>query len=174
MSEWGIALIAAGSALVGSLITGWFTRTAGGRQAEAARHAGDRQADAVLDTVRATLEEQRAVRVLDLRRQTYVRFLESAEVVSLSWRTGHDQPGDRPALQRAFVAVLLEGPEDVSRAARRLVDCLRDASSPDDLDHARSEFIDAARGTLSPPGGGQLPSAPTTTTRPSAPAPGAS
>ncbi|MFE4533690.1 hypothetical protein ACFRKB_01305 [Streptomyces scopuliridis] len=158
MSEWGIALIAAGSALVGSLITGWFTRTAGGRQAEAARHAGDRQADAVLDTVRATLEEQRAVRVLDLRRQTYVRFLECAEVVSLSRRTGHGQPGDGPALQRAFVAVLLEGPEEVSGAARRLVDSLRGSPSPDDLDQARSEFIDAARGTLSPPSG-QLPRA---------------
>ncbi|MGW2509785.1 hypothetical protein ACWC0A_10200 [Streptomyces scopuliridis] len=159
MSEWGIALIAAGSALVGSLITGWFTRTASGRQAEAARHAGNRQADAVLDTVRATLEEQRAVRVLDLRRQTYVGFLECAEVVGLSRRTGHDQPGDRPALQRAFVAVLLEGPEDVSRAAQRLVDCLRGSPSPDDLDHARSEFIDAARGALSLPGGGRLPGA---------------
>ncbi|AEW95467.1 hypothetical protein SCATT_30960 [Streptantibioticus cattleyicolor NRRL 8057 = DSM 46488] len=70
MGEWGVALIAAGSALAGSLITGWFTGRAGSSQAAAARHAGDRQADALLDTVRATLGEQRTIRLLDLRRQT--------------------------------------------------------------------------------------------------------
>ncbi|MGW6459925.1 hypothetical protein ACWF94_29025 [Streptomyces sp. NPDC055078] len=63
MSQWGIALIAAGSAVAGGAVTGWFTRSAGHRQAEAARHAGDRQADALLATVQATLDEQRRTSV---------------------------------------------------------------------------------------------------------------
>ncbi|MFI1041530.1 hypothetical protein [Streptomyces hygroscopicus] len=148
MSEWGIALIAAGSALAGSLITGWFTRSAGSRQADAARHAGDRQADALLDTVRRTLEEQRAVRMMDLRRQTYVQFLEAAETVMSAQRTGEGQASDRSALQRAFGCVLLEGPGEVVRTARELVNVVRASRSLDDLERAKGNFITAAQDAL--------------------------
>lgn len=150
MSDWGIALIAAGSALGGSVITGWYTRIAGGRQAEAARHAGDRQADAVLDTVRMTLEEQRAVRVLDLRRRTYLGFLEAAETAILARRTGAGTEEERARLQRAFGAVLLEGPADVTRAAQELLDSLRREPGPslDDLERAKGVFVDEAQVTL--------------------------
>jgi hypothetical protein len=148
MGEWGVALIAAGSALVGSLITGWFTGSAGTRQAAAARHAGDRQADALLETVRRTLAEQRAVRLLDLRRQTYVQFLEAAEAAILTRRTGEGQSSDRLALQRTFAAVLLEGPDGAARAARKMVDGLRVSLPLDDLERARVGFIEAAQGAL--------------------------
>ncbi|MFF3947401.1 hypothetical protein ACFYYN_21580 [Streptomyces sp. NPDC001902] len=94
MSEWGIALIVAGSALAGSLITGWLTKNAGRRQAEAARHAGDRQADALLHTVQASLNEQRRARIEDQRRQAYTAFLKATEDVA---REPHD-----PSSMRAF------------------------------------------------------------------------
>lgn len=148
MSEWGIALIAAGSALAGSLVTGWFARSAGMRQAEAAQHAGDRQADALLHTVRLTLQEQRAVRLLDLRRQTYVAFLEAAEAVALTSRTGIGPGG--AALQRAFGAVALEGPAEVARAAGEVVDRLRRDDSPDDVERAKRTFVSAAQAALDP------------------------
>jgi hypothetical protein len=153
MSEWGIALVAAGSAVAGSVVTGWFTRSAGNRQADAARHAGDRQADALLDTVRMTLEEQRAARVLDVRRQTYVQFLHAAETVSATRRTGEGQAADRPALQRALGAVLLEGPTEVAQAAQELDACLAGNRSLDALDRARRDFVDAARDALAGSGG---------------------
>jgi hypothetical protein len=153
VGESGIALIAAGSAIAGSVVTGWFAYRAGNRQAEAARHAGDRQADAVLHTVRMTLEEQRAVRLLDLRRQTYVQFLEAAEVVILAHRTGEGlSAGDRAALQRASGAVALEGPHEVAQAARDLVNRLRTSPSADELGYARRSFIDAAHTALGGPG----------------------
>ncbi|SCK11474.1 hypothetical protein H181DRAFT_00630 [Streptomyces sp. WMMB 714] len=151
MSEWGVGVIAACSALAGSMITGWFTRSAGHRQATAARHAGDRQADALLETVRMTLQEQRVVRILDLRRQTYVQFLEAAEVVILSRRTGHGTTTDRPALQRALGAVLLEGPDETGQAARELVEALSAHGSLDDIQAARSSFIAAAQHALASP-----------------------
>ncbi|MFI6585666.1 hypothetical protein [Embleya sp. NPDC050493] len=159
MSEWGLALVGAGSALAGGVITGWFARSAGARQAaaarhagerqaEAARHAGERQADALLDTVRTTLDEQRTVRVMEIRRQTYVQFLEAAEIVLLSHRTGAGSATDFPTLQRAFGAVQLEGPADVVRTARELVEGLRAGRPFDDLERARMSFVEAARVAL--------------------------
>lgn len=145
MNEWGLALVAAGSALAGGGITGWFARSAGVKQAEAARHAGERQADALLETVRATHEEHRVVRVLDIRRQTYLRFLESAETVILSQRTGTGSADDLPALQRAFAAVQLEGPGEVSRTAAELIAGLRRNDRPDDVERAKTNLIEAAR-----------------------------
>ncbi|OEV09140.1 hypothetical protein [Streptomyces nanshensis] len=152
MSEWGVALVTACSTLAGGVITGWFARSAGHRQATAARHAGDRQADALLETVRMTLQEQRTVRVLDQRRQTYVQFLEAAEAVILSRRTGDRAGPDRPALQRALGTVVLEGPDAVGQAARELVDALKGSRSLDDLQTARSAFVTAAREALADPG----------------------
>jgi hypothetical protein len=150
MSEWAIALIAAGSALGGSMITGWFTRIAGWRQAEAARHAGNRQADALMATVRLSLEEQRAVRISDLRRQTYLNFLEAAEIAILARRTGESTEDQRLALQRAFGAVLLEGPAEVTQTARELLDllCREHDHSLDDLERAKVIFVDSAQEAL--------------------------
>jgi hypothetical protein len=153
MSDWGIPLITAGSAIAGSLVTGWYARSAGSKQAAAARHAGDRQADALLETVRMTLADSRAVRLLDLRRQTYVEFLEAAEIALQARRTGddrHAEPGD--SLQRAFAAVELEGPEEVTAVARVLIELMpRLSTTLDELEHARSDFIQAARTALTRP-----------------------
>ncbi|MDT3399123.1 hypothetical protein RKE29_21160 [Streptomyces sp. B1866] len=148
MSDWGIALIAAGSALLASAIGGWYGRAAGVRQAEAARYAADRQADALLGTLRATLADQRAVRLLDLRRQTYVQFLHAVEAVALARRSGDGQAADRRAAHQAFAAVLLEGPADVARAARQVLDALRGDGRADDVERARALFTEAARAAL--------------------------
>ncbi|MFJ2114810.1 MULTISPECIES: hypothetical protein [unclassified Streptomyces] len=151
MSEWVTALIAAGSALAGGVVTGWYARSAGLRQAEAARHAGDRQADALLETVRLSLEEQRTARGLDLRRQTYARFIEAGEAVVLSRGSGGGTVDDALALRRAFGAVLLEGPAEVTDAARRFVESVRGSRPLDDLERARTDFIAAARHALGIP-----------------------
>lgn len=148
MSEWIIALIAAGSALAGSLLTGWFTGLAGTRQAEAARHAGDRQADAVLETVRMTVREQREARLLDLRRRAYLDFLAAAEAMAVTRRTGAGPADGRLALERACAAVQLEGPDGVARAARELTGGLLGSRSPDEIDRAREVYLDAAREAL--------------------------
>ncbi|MEU6672404.1 hypothetical protein [Streptomyces sp. NPDC046727] len=79
MGELGIALIAAGSALAGSIVTGWFTRSAGHRQAAAAQHAGDRQADALLQTVQETLKAQRVANDVANRRLVLAEFVRAAE-----------------------------------------------------------------------------------------------
>lgn len=114
MSEWGIALIAAGSAVAGSIVTGWFTKAAGTRQAAAARHAGDRQADALMATVQATLDEQRRSRALDLRRQIYLQFVEAAD---LPRRNREERGICATRMEAALTAIDLEGPESVRAAA---------------------------------------------------------
>jgi hypothetical protein len=118
MSDWAIALIAAGSAIAGSAVTGWYARGAGIRQAAAARHAGDRQADALLESVGMTLRAESGHREFALRRQTYAEFLGAAETRILTERNGRGQPDDDVALQRALGGVLLEGPPDVAAAGR--------------------------------------------------------
>ncbi|MGA4838745.1 hypothetical protein [Streptomyces sp. G45] len=152
MSEWGIALIAAGSAVVGSVVTGWFTRSTGVRQAEAARHAGDRQADALLASVRLTLRGASEERALTLRRQVYAEFLGAAEARILTERTGRAQGDEAALLQRAHGGVVLEGPADVVAAAGRLLDGLRRHEPPDALDRAKLAFVEAAQRALNAPG----------------------
>lgn len=150
MDAWVIALISAGSAVVGSGVTGWFTRNAGDRQAEAARYAGSRQADALLETVRMTLEEQRAERVLDSRRRTYLDFLAAADAILTAGRGGDGARDSRAALVRAIGAVQLEGPPAVTKTAESLIaHLLGDTGrSPDDRDQARKAFLEAARAAL--------------------------
>ncbi|MEU6357717.1 hypothetical protein ABZ896_51930 [Streptomyces sp. NPDC047072] len=141
MTEWLVALLAAfvgaGAALAGSVIAARSTRAAGERQAEAALHA-----------LRLSVAEQRAARVHDQRRQAYVRFLEAADAVVVTRRTGEGQPGDVPDLHRAHSVVALEGPEGPAAAARVLMDRLRVRSTPDELDAARDGFVEAARAAL--------------------------
>ncbi|MGW0756031.1 hypothetical protein ACWD1Y_06000 [Streptomyces sp. NPDC002814] len=148
MSEWGVALIAAGSAIAGSIVTGWYARSSGLRQAEAARHAGDRQADALLESVRLTIQSEQVQRSLAQRRQIYVEFLGAAEARVLTERTGRGGSDDEALLQRALGAVVLEGPPEAAAAARHLVDCLRRHESPDDIDRAKSVFVSVVQGLL--------------------------
>ncbi|MEK8170634.1 hypothetical protein NKH77_16735 [Streptomyces sp. M19] len=144
MSDWGIALIAAGSAIAGSVVTGWYTRSAGIRQA-AARHAGDRQADAVLESVGMTLRAESDHREFTRRRQTYAEFLGAAEARILTERTGRGQADDDVRLQRALGGVLLEGPPEAAAAAQHLVDCLRRHERPDELGRAKLAFVSVAQ-----------------------------
>ena len=155
MGEVGVALIAAGAAVAGSLVTGWFSRSAGIKQAQAARDSGGRQADALLDSVRMTVEAEARQRSLSLRRQVYADFLGAAEATVLAERAGRGQPDDPARLQAAYGAVVLEGPTEVAAAARHLLDGLRRHGTPDELDQAKRAFISAAQdglNSLSPPG----------------------
>ncbi|MQY14479.1 hypothetical protein SRB5_46460 [Streptomyces sp. RB5] len=145
MSDWGIALIAAGAALAGSIVTGWYARSAGLRQAEAARHAGDRQAEALLESVRLTLEGAEAQRRLTLRRQTYADFLAAADARTLLDRRGRGTGDEESHLQRAHGGIALEGPEEVTTAADALVAALRGHARADELSAARADFVTAAR-----------------------------
>ncbi|NEB05917.1 hypothetical protein [Streptomyces sp. SID13726] len=146
MNEWIVALsaalIGAGSALAGSVIS-----------ARSTRAAGERQAEAALETLRLTIGEQRVARVHDQRRQAYVRFLEAADAVIETRRTGEGQAGDGTDLRRAYSVVLLEGPARPAEAAGALLARLRQRSSLDDLDAGRSEFVESARAALATGGG---------------------
>ncbi|MFR9724343.1 hypothetical protein ACL02R_13400 [Streptomyces sp. MS19] len=145
MSEWAITLIASGSAIAGGIVTGWYTRSAGIRQAAAARHAGDRQADALLASVRMTLQGEAAQRALALRRQVYAEFLGAAEARMLTERTGRGNAGDEVLFQRALGGVVLEGPAEAAAAAGRLADCLRRHGTPDELHQAKLAFVAEAQ-----------------------------
>lgn len=145
MSELGITLIASGSAIAGGIVTGWYTRSAGIRQAAAARHAGDRQADALLASVRMTLQGDAAQRALALRRQVYAEFLGAAEARILAERSGRGQVDDEVLLQRALGGVVLEGPPEVVAAAGHLADCLRRHEAPDHLHRAKLAFVEEAQ-----------------------------
>ncbi|MGC9541003.1 hypothetical protein [Streptomyces sp. UG1] len=143
MSEWLVAvlaaLIGAGAALAGSVISARSTRAAGERQAEAALH-----------TLRLTVEEQRATRVHDQRRQAYVRFLEAADAGARAGRAWEGQPTDRLDLERAYTVVLLEGPAEPAAAAGALMRCLRAQRVVlDEFDARREEFLAVARAALS-------------------------
>ncbi|MFF2411772.1 hypothetical protein [Streptomyces sp. NPDC058092] len=148
MSEWVSAAIGAGSAVVGGIVTGWFTRSAGHRQADAAKHAGDRQADALIATVQETLEEQRAQSRWEARRNVYVQFLDAVgSVASRGPITGQPEPVSG---MRAYLLLELEGPEEVVRCGRALVESASWSSrlvqdGSDAFAEARAAFIRAAQ-----------------------------
>ncbi|WP_224350527.1 hypothetical protein [Streptomyces olivaceus] len=162
MGDLEIALIAAGAALAGSALTGWFTVLAGNRQAAAAKHAGDKQADAVLVTVQQTLDDQRAARQQDARRTAYATFLAAAEL-----RADELGPGSRAVLAGvrrqsqdmaadldvALGLVELEGPSSVLAEAERVRELLRRGTGDPARQRAdflglRAQFISAAQGAL--------------------------
>jgi hypothetical protein len=157
MGELGVALIAAGSALAGSALTGWFTIAAGRRQAAAARYAGDEQARAVIDTVNRTLDEQRAARAQDARRRVYSDFLtafDHAHVLRGSvLHTTAEQVEATLKLKMHEGLIDLEGPEDVRQAVGALQDALADlpSDSPappgarERIRPLRQAFLDVAR-----------------------------
>jgi hypothetical protein len=156
-----IALIAAGAALAGSALTGWFTVLAGNRQAAAAKHAGDKQADAVLVTVQQTLDDQRAARQQDARRTAYATFLAAAESRADEIRPGGfvlagartQSQGVAADLDVALGLVEIEGPSSVFAEAERVWELLRRRTgSPDnqmsDFRILRAQFITAAQHAL--------------------------
>jgi hypothetical protein len=151
MNEWVSAAIGAGSAILGGLMTGWFTRSAGHRQAAAAAHAGNRQADALISTVRETLDEQRAQAHWEARRNVYAQFLDS--VGDKASRGAISGPSETTETVRAFLLLELEGPEPViqSGAAFSQAAGWERRQSPGGaraLSVARNEFVRAARAAL--------------------------
>jgi hypothetical protein len=127
------ALIAAGAAVSGGLVTGWFTVlaarrqagaaleaatrqaeaawAAGQRQADAAWEAGQRQAEAQLDVARRTLGEQALAAQRAVRRTAYVTFLsrtDAARQTHESWQRALGTPEasvHREAYAAAMAAV---------------------------------------------------------------------
>lgn len=163
MNELWIALVSAGAAVSGAAVGGWLARSAGIRQAEAAKHAGDRQAEALLSTVQATLDEQRTARIEDRRRQAYVDFLRIADEV---YRTEVTRERSRK-FDEALTIVIIEGPQSVIDAAISFADLARghsgDGSRVDAVSSARNEYIIAVRNTV---GAYRLdPDAPNSSTR---------
>ncbi|MFD7961284.1 hypothetical protein ACFV5J_10830 [Streptomyces zaomyceticus] len=153
MSDWGIALIAAGSAILGSITTGFFAWKAGHRQAAAAETAGQAQADALISTVQATLDEQRRVRAAEQRRQTYAAMLAAAT----EWETGsqNQDPELVTATQQAHALLRLEGPPEVAVAAERYMGAVSRVRSElgggeafANLLSARNAFIHAAQDAI--------------------------
>jgi hypothetical protein len=157
MGELSIALIAAGSALAGSALTGWFTIAAGRRQAAAARYAGDEQAQAVIDTVNRTLDEQRVARIQDARRRVYSDFLtafDNAHVLRGSViHSSAEQVEATIKLKLHEGLIDLEGPESVRQAVDELQTALAnlptDAPAPpgarERIRPLRQAFLDVAR-----------------------------
>ncbi|MFB7359702.1 hypothetical protein [Streptomyces gardneri] len=148
MSDWGIALIAAGSAILGSITTGFFAWKAGHRQAAAAESAGQAQASALIATVQATLDEQRRARADDRRRQAHVELLSAGQ----AWQTSREpENGERMLI--AFGLVQLEGPDSVVRAAQQYLGATNRAARSgdahlDDAIEARVTYIEAVRRAL--------------------------
>ncbi|MEU5919754.1 hypothetical protein [Streptomyces sp. NPDC047141] len=157
MSEWGIALIAAGSAILGSIVTGFFAWKAGHRQAAAAESAGQAQAAALISTVQATLDEQHRARAVDRRLEVYKAFLTAADESRRPSAAGA-QDGADPRLTEAFSALQLVAPTPVAEAAGRYFFAVLSSLNSRDPDERRTltseakqhrgEFMAAARGTL--------------------------
>jgi hypothetical protein len=126
MSQLGVALVSAGSALTGATIGGMFTLLKGRQEAR------ERQADR---------EEQRRQRRLDSRRTAYVAFLMALSEVEDSYRGLYEfqvpatvdayDTAERPtvsAFNRLFQAVLevdMVGPAVMAAQAERVLDQAR-------------------------------------------------
>jgi len=135
MSDW-IGLI---GAVLGGAITGW-----------CAVSVGARQASTLLVTTRMQLGEQRAERILDERRASYLRFLDAANAVIAPGASDAGPQTGRAALRSALSDVQLAGPDKAAQAAKQLVDSLREGAgySPDDRRLAMQKFTEAARKAL--------------------------
>ncbi|MFB7031621.1 MULTISPECIES: hypothetical protein [unclassified Streptomyces] len=147
MSELQIALIAAGSAVAGGFVTGFFAWRAGHRQAAAAEKAGQAQAAALISTVQATLDEQRRARAEERRRQAYVDFLTAAQTAHLTF--------DEDTMARMAgteTAVILEGPDSVGEMAFLYVKAVANHHAGrvdgDAVEDARQAYMEAARRVL--------------------------
>ncbi|MEU8526372.1 hypothetical protein AB0C77_12360 [Streptomyces sp. NPDC048629] len=147
MSEWGIALIAAGSAIACSIKTGWFAWKAGHRQAAAAEAAGHAQANALITTVQATLDEQRRARAAEWRRQVYLELLDAAQCCQVEATT---EAGSR--LLRAESMVELVGPAPIASAADAYMQLVLvqnpSDQEKDDAEWARRAYIEAVHQAL--------------------------
>lgn len=145
MSDWGIALIAAGAAILGSIVTGFFAWKAGHRQAAAAEAAGQAQAAALVSTVQATLDEQRRIRAVEQRRQAYASLL----TAGMEYQTDPNALNGRKLLA-AYGLVEFEGPVTVVTIAREYVTTAHSSSTSDlsSVLAVRDRYLAAARRAL--------------------------
>ncbi|MFB9558645.1 hypothetical protein ACFFTP_31250, partial [Streptomyces roseoviridis] len=109
--------------------------------------AGSAQANALIATVQATLDDQRRARSIDQRRQAYVEFLDAAQCCQID-RT--EETGSR--LLRAESLVYVVGPASVANSASHYCRLALLASpseqQKEDAEEARVAYIGAVRRAL--------------------------
>ncbi|MGW5096317.1 hypothetical protein ACWEQ1_17285 [Streptomyces nodosus] len=147
MSPWELAL-AAGSALAGCLcVAAWFARPLDRRPAS----EGPEQelAAVVPQIVIAIADAPRAQRQREADRSAYVEFLVRVEAAFRA--PGSAAPlAERRAVGAALDIIRLVAPTDVVEAAQHLAALARadHRASSQDVEHARTAFLDVARSAL--------------------------
>jgi hypothetical protein len=152
MSPWELVLVAAGSALAGSLCVVWFARPARGGPT----HEGPEQRLATVAPaiLMALADAPRAELQRDTERSAYVEFLVRVEAAVAAASPGRAAPlAVRRAVGASLDVVVLVAPADVVEAAQHLSSLAQadQGCSAHDVEHARTAFLNAARGALKPP-----------------------
>ncbi|MFF3786616.1 hypothetical protein [Streptomyces sp. NPDC001933] len=171
MDELLVALVAAGAALAGSAVTGFFAVRAAERQAGATRDAAQRQADAAwasaqrqadaawasaqrqadaqLEVLREGHQAQEISKRRELRRQAYVEFLNRVDQLVAAPTTDQRAASGiatefHDRVEQALNIVRLEGPAYVIPSAEEVARRPGDAAK-------RDSFLEAAREALNEP-----------------------
>jgi hypothetical protein len=149
MDVWGIAIVAAGSAIAGGLSTFWFARPSACRspgQADAQLAAAALYPSVVRGSGRA--EQQQEV-----RRSGYASFIERVDSAFAAAAVDGSVPLDqRRSVSHALDIISLIGPDDVVEAAQQVALLVNTdiGRSPGDVERARSALLTAARRALGP------------------------
>ncbi|MFC8008680.1 hypothetical protein [Streptomyces cinereoruber] len=153
MSELQIALIAAGSAVAGGFVTGFFAWRAGHRQAAAAEAAGRAQAGALISTVQATLDEQRQARIEERQLRACADLLSAG----FDYQISAESP-DAARLVQASADVEMTCPQPIrtsavayAQAISVFVDLHAETNQipdADDVVMTRTNFLAAIRQTI--------------------------
>ncbi|MEV0445165.1 hypothetical protein AB0I84_23295 [Streptomyces spectabilis] len=119
-------------------MSGWFARGAGLRQAVSAQRAGQQQAQALLDSVQQTLNEQRRQIALDIKRRVHAQLLTACASRASAHDASHyvasrqlpppllQDPGN-PEYDRQRQAQIEIGADDQLRTEQARHDATRDA-----------------------------------------------
>ena len=152
MSLWEMVLVAAGSAVAGALPVAWFARPIGRRPAERPEHPLAAVYPAILMAIG---DARRAEREQEARRPAYIEFLVRVEAANAAAPSGAASLDERQAVSKALDVIALVGPADVVKAAQHLALTLLTHAgherSPDNVERARTAFVNAARSALEPP-----------------------
>lgn len=135
MSEWVSALIGAGSAVAGGIVTGWYSRAAGFRQAEAAETAANRQVEALLESTRKSLGAASEAAKRQEQREAYLALLNAVDQsLDLNSAVAGEMPDQQTVarmeevtnrIRAAVTLVDVVGPDSVRRAAEDMRDSSR-------------------------------------------------
>ncbi|MGW1468467.1 hypothetical protein ACWCPT_29495 [Streptomyces sp. NPDC002308] len=137
MSEWVSALIGAGSAVAGGIVTGWYSRAAGFRQAEAAETAANRQVEALLESTRKSLGAASEAAKRQEQREAYLALLNAVDQsLDLLPTVAGEMPDQQTVarmeevtnrIRAAVTLVDVVGPDSVREAAEAMRASSREA-----------------------------------------------